>query len=138
MISFIVQAAENFCIHQIRAAYTIQQLPSKMRTLIAYLDIKDTIGKEHRVYVGCDDVLIQTIADIFLGEALSNRETLIDMLLEATNMIIGSAKVLAEEQLASSFTILTPHLQEDTPLTADKHYTFRVADGEMMIAIKAL
>ena len=138
VLSFIIQAAENFCIHQIRAEHTISQLPSRMRTLIAYLDIKDKDGGSHRIYLGCDDVLIQSIAKIFLDEELSDVETLQDMLLETTNMIIGSAKVLAEEEPRSSFSISTPHLQEESLLTVDEQYTISVGNGEMMLAIKAL
>jgi len=58
--------------------------------------------------------------------------------LETANMIIGSAKVIAEGEANASFTISTPHLQWEPPLTVDEHYTLRVGEGEMMIAIKAL
>lgn len=140
MISFIIHAAENFCLHQIGSPHTVQPLPSKMRTLIAYLDIKGKNSQEYRVYIGCDDVLIQFITEIFLGEALSDRETLHDMLLETANMIVGSAKVLAQEQSTHSFTIATPHLYEENSFApeTDKYYTLSIAEGEMTIAIKAL
>lgn len=140
MIIFIIQAAKNFYAHQIRLPYSIKLPLPKKRTLLAYLDIESKNGEKHRVYIGCDDVLIQCITEIFLGEELSDTETLRDMLLETTNMIIGSAKVLAEEQVSSSFTISTPHFfdHDDFTPTTDENYTFTVGEGEMIIAIKAL
>lgn len=140
VISFIIQAAENFCIHQIRVPYAVEQISSEMRTLIAYIDIKNRNEDVFRIYLGCDDVLIQHITKIFLGEELSDKELLKDMLLETTNMIVGSAKVISEEYPLSSFTISTPHLYNSNQLslTTDKSYTFNLENGEMIIAIKAL
>jgi hypothetical protein len=62
------------------------------------------------------------------------------MLLETTNMIVGSAKVLSEEQQTSSFTISTPYFSEHDYFTmnTDGYHTLYVANGEMTIAIKAL
>lgn len=140
MLPIILQAAENFCIHQIRLPHTTVERNDKKRTLIAYLDIETKNGMKHRAYLGCDNVLIQHIAEIFLGEDSSDEETLMDMLLETTNMIIGSAKVLAEGSEAHSFTISTPHFLKEDYFTMphDAIQTFNVANGEMVIAIKAL
>lgn len=140
MVSFILKAAENFCAHQIRLPHSSKSHLSEKRTLIAYLDIKSKNGEENRVYIGCDDVLIQCITEIFLGEKLSDTETLRDMLLETTNMIVGSAKVLAEEQPSNSFTISTPHFFEHNQfiMNTDAHHILYVANGEMSIAIKEL
>ncbi|MGZ5208381.1 MAG: chemotaxis protein CheX, partial [Sulfuricurvum sp.] len=130
----------NFYVHQIKLPYSIKLPLPKKRTLLAYLDIESKNGEKHRVYIGCDDILIQCIAEIFLGEELSDTETLKDMLLEITNMIVGSAKVLAQEQMKNSFTISTPHFFDHNQftLTTDENYIFTVGEGEMIIAIKAL
>lgn len=140
MLPTILQAAENFCIHQIGLPHTVGTYNDKKRTLLAYLDIETSDGDKHRTYFGCDDVLIQHIAEIFLGEEDSDKETLTDMLLETTNMIIGSAKVLAEASDAHPFKISTPHLvkEEDLVTQYDGGHVIDVANGEMMIAIKAL
>jgi CheY-specific phosphatase CheX len=140
MLPTILQAAENFCIHQIALPHTTDSASEKKRTLIAYLDIETPDGDKHRVYLACDKMLIQYIAEIFLGEENSDEETLTDMLLETTNMIIGSAKVIAEESNAHSFSILTPHfLKEDYfTMPCDGTHTIQIANGEMMIAIKVL
>ena len=140
MLPIILQAAENFCIHQIGLPYTTKDTSDKKRTLIAYLDIETHSGDKHRAYFGCDNVLIQHIAEIYLGEEKSDEETLTDMLLETTNMIIGSAKVIAETSDINPFTISTPHfLQEDYfTMPYDGMHTVQIANGEMMIAIKAL
>lgn len=140
MLPTILQAAENFCKHQIGLPHTIAEMSDKKRTLIAYIDIETKCGIKHRTYLGCDDVLIQHIAEIFLGEESSDKETLTDMLLETTNMIIGSAKVLAEESDVNPFTISTPHFLKEDYFTVpyDGIHTVQVANGEMVIAIKAL
>ena len=140
MLSFIIKAAENFCIHQIRLPYRIEPLYSQKRTLIAYLDIEDSNGDKHRAYIGCDTILLQCITEIFLGEEIYDQETLRDMLLETTNMIVGNAKVLYEESSTIPFTISTPHFQANEHFTIDTEvsHTFYVADGEMLIALKAL
>lgn len=140
MLSYIIKAAENFCIHQIRLPHRIEPLSQKKRTLIAYLDIEESTGEKHRAYIGCDDVLLQCITEIFLGEETSDQETLRDMLLETTNMIVGSAKVLCEESSSHPFTISTPHFHSNDYFTTDTQegHTFHVADGEMLIALKAL
>ncbi|MDP3119060.1 MAG: chemotaxis protein CheX [Sulfuricurvum sp.] len=140
MLPTILQAAENFCIHQIRLPHTTIQMSDKKRTLIAYLDLETKNGIKYRAYLGCDNVLIQHITEIFLGEETSEEETLVDMLLETTNMIIGSAKVLAEESDANSFIISTPHFLKEDYFTMpyDGIQAVQVANGEMVIAIKAL
>ena len=61
MLSFILKAAENFFIHQIRLPYRIEPLYSQKRTLIAYLDLEDCNGDKHRAYIGCDIILLQCI-----------------------------------------------------------------------------
>lgn len=140
MLSSIIKAAENFCIHQIRLPYRIEPLSQKKRTLIAYLDIEDSNGEKHRAYIGCDNIFLQCITEIFLGEEIYDQETLLDMLLETTNMIVGNAKVLYEESFHTPFTISTPHFQANDHFTLDAEgsHAFHVANGEMIIALKAL
>ena len=138
MFPIIVEAATNFCLHQIRLPYALaSHLPQK-RTLFAYIDI-ETGGNTHRAYVGCDASLIQTIAGIFLGEEESDGETLADMLLETTNMIVGSAKVLAEGH-EMPMTIATPFVVSgELPLEeSDAIQCIDVDGGEMTIALKRL
>lgn len=140
MLSFIVQAAENFCIHQIALPHCKEQLLPKRRTLIAYLDLEESTGNKHRAYIGCDESLLQCITEIFLGEEISDQETLRDMLLETTNMIVGNAKVLYEEVFSNPFMISTPHYYGNDHFTLDtqEHHTFYIGDGAMLIALKAL
>jgi hypothetical protein len=140
MLPIIIQAAENFCLHQLRLPYQrIAEIPQK-RTLLAYIDIEADDGTLHRAYIGCDDILIQTISETFLGEEDSDEQTLIDMLLETTNMIVGSAKVLAKELHEISLTIATPFLasgNSDMTVPDDVQW-IKVDHGDMMIALKRL
>ena len=107
MLSTIITATEHFCTHQIQVQPTIDNGIAKTTMLIAYIDIDTNTGQRHRVYVACDKNLIQTIATLFLEEEESDDETLMDMTLETANLIVGSAKVLAENDEVS-YTINTP------------------------------
>lgn len=138
MFPIIVEAAANFCLHQIRLPYTLASCPPQKRTLFAYIDV-ETGGSAYRAYIGCDPSLLQTIAEIFLGEESSDTETLADMLMETTNMIVGSAKVLAEAY-QTSMTIATPFIvsNETAMGQPDAIQCIDVNNGEMTIALKRL
>jgi hypothetical protein len=141
MFPIIVEAAANFCIHQIRLPYDILSEPTKKRTLLAYIDIETTDGDMHRAYIGCEQGLIQIIAEIFLGEDESDEQTLIDMLLETTNMIVGSAKVIAEEGYETAMTIATPfilHSEESEEMPLEEMQCIRINGSEMIIGLQRL
>lgn len=139
MLPIIIEAAANFCQHQIRLPYQIIESDPQKRTLIAYIDIESSDGT-HRAYIGCDTTLIQMITEIFLGEDTSDEQTLVDMLLETTNMIVGSAKVLAEESYELSMKIATPFFlsEELSQVQPDALQCIGIDNGEMMIALKRL
>jgi len=141
MLPIIVEAATNFFLHQIRLPYDFRDSTRKKRTLFAYIDIETTNGEIHRAYIGCDPILIQTIAEIFLGEDESDEQTLIDMLLETTNMIVGSAKVLAGELYETTLSIATPFLLSDEEVSAvqlGNSKCIGINGGEMTIALQRL
>ena len=139
MLSTIIEATQNFCIHQIRIPHTTHDKISKMRTLIAYIDIDLQSGTQHRVYLSADESFIQRVSKIFLEEDESDEETLIDMALETTNLIVGSAKVLAEDS-AKAYTINTPHFEKigDFDFEYDDIKVIQVEDDKITIAIKEL
>lgn len=141
MLPIIVEAATNFCLHQIRLPYDLLAESSKKRTLLAYIDVEATNGEMHRAYVGCDEMLLQTITEIFLGEDESDEQTLTDMLLETTNMIVGNAKVLAGELYETAITISTPFMvseEESLNLQLDNLQYIGVDGGEMTIGLQRL
>lgn len=108
MLQSIEEACVNFCIHQIRKPHEVMGGISKMRTLIAYIDIDAQDKKSYRVYIASSLGFMQQVANIFLEEDESDEETLIDMTLETANLIVGSAKVIADEMGENPFTIGTP------------------------------
>lgn len=140
MLSTIQKAAENFCIHQIRVAHKTNDGTSKKRTLIAYIDIDTQDNKKFRVYIASDEAFMQRVSLLFLEEEKSDEETLIDMTLETANLIIGSAKVLAEEENINPYTISTPHFEKisEFDLEVDDVKTIVVENDELTIAIKEL
>jgi len=140
MLTTIKQATENFCIHQIREVHTVCEGFSKKRTLIAYIDIDAQDTTSHRVYIACDEAFMQRVAMLFLEEEESDEETLQDMTLETANLIIGSAKVIAEELGENPYTINTPHFVKVGlfDLDHDSAYTVTINKDEITIAIKEL
>ncbi len=115
MITVISQAVKNFSTHQLSATCKDNSDTSQMRTVVAYIDINVVESQCYRVWVAYSYVLLQQIAQIYLAEDESDDETLQEMALETTNMLIGSAKTLASES-STPFDIKTPHLSENKNL----------------------
>ncbi|MBU1927372.1 chemotaxis protein CheX [bacterium] len=140
MLKTILQACENFCLHQIRLPYQICDVQSKKRTLIAYIDISRVDGVNYRVYVAAEPSFMQRVSKLFLEEDESDEETLIDMILETSNLIIGSAKVIAQESGQNAYVINTPHfLKVDIfDLEYDEARGLKINDDKIIIAIKEL
>ena len=140
MLTTISQALENFCIHQIRIPHTIEEGISQKRTLIAYIDIDTSSAKQYRVYIASDESFMQRISKLFLEEDESDEETLIDMTLETANMIIGSAKVIAEEADENPYTINTPHFVKIDifDFDYDQAKIAKIENDEIIVAIKEL
>jgi len=140
MLRTIEEASKNFCIHQIRAEFQIENRVSNKRTLIAYIDIDTFDAKKHRVYIASDEKFMQRISKLFLEEDESDEETLIDMTLETANLIIGSAKVIAEETTNNKYSINTPYFSKIGifDFDFDEAKTIQIEDYEFTIAIKEL
>ncbi len=140
MIQSLIEASQNFCIHQIRLPYEVHDEISQMRTLIAYIDIETLDKVNYRVYIGASHSFAQRISTLYLEEDESDEETLIDMILETTNQIVGSAKVIAEEKNENPFIINTPHFEKiDTfDFEYDHAKVIKIENDEMIIAIKEL
>ena len=140
MLTNIIKASENFCIHQIRIPHTLKDDIPKTRTLIAYIDIDTNDNKQHRVYIASDTNFMQRVSKLFLEEDESDEETLIDMTLETANLIIGSAKVISEEENKNTYTIKTPHFEKFDifDFEYDQIKTIVVDGDELVVAIKEL
>ena len=140
MLNTIVEASENFCIHQIRAPHSVSDEISKVRTLIAYIDIDTSSGEKDRVFSASDSNFMQRVSKLFLEEDESDEETLIDMTLETANLIIGSAKVIAEEANQNTYSIGTPYFEKfDTfDFEYDQAKRIQVEDDLFIVAIKEL
>ena len=140
MLTTIKKAIENFCIHQIRESHSVSEGFSKKRTLIAYIDIEAKDTTKHRVYIASDEAFMQRVSYLFLEEEKSDEKTLIDMTLETANLIIGSAKVIAEELAQNPYTIGTPHFIKIGffDLEHDNAHTIKINKDEITIAIKEL
>lgn len=138
MFDTIVKAAENFFDHQIGLPFELSDVRCDMRTVIASIDVDSAVSTSHRVYVACNDAMLTLITDLFLGEDAHDEQTLTDMALETTNLIVGSAKVLAEELEEPVFSIHTPFFvkQGTFDLECDMFKTLTIDGRQMTIGIK--
>ncbi|MBU0632658.1 chemotaxis protein CheX [bacterium] len=138
MLSIITKAATNFCEHQIRKPYILTDDMPKMRMFIASINIMEN-NNTHIVYIGASEGLLQTLCEIFLFEEDCDEETLKDMLLETTNMIVGSAKVIAQEQNSSkAFDIRMPQFLDitDFDYPHDCGVNINIDNSNILVAIK--
>ncbi|QOY53662.1 chemotaxis protein CheX [Candidatus Sulfurimonas marisnigri] len=140
MLKTIIQASENFCIHQVREPYEIHNNIIKTRTLIAYIDIEASNNVMYRVYLAISPSFAQRISTLMIEEDESDENTLIDMTLETANLIVGSAKVLAEESGKNQFNISVPHFEKLDVFDFEYDYAkvVKIQKDEMIIAIKEL
>jgi hypothetical protein len=140
MLQSIEEASKNFCIHQIRKPHEVVEGITKKRTIIAYIDINAQNKKTYRVYIASNEGFMQRVSRIFLEEEESDLETLIDMTLETTNLIVGSAKVIAETINENPYIIGTPCYEKFDffDYAYDEAKTFLIEDDVISIAIKEL
>jgi len=82
--------------------------------------------------------MLQNINMIFLDEADSSKEELTDMLLEVTNMIVGSAKVLMQSKQGGERFMSVPRFKEYglMPCEDGNGITLRADCGCMVICAK--
>ncbi len=113
MLRTIIEAASNFCHEQLGVEkielHETKQLESG--ALVAYIDIETHQNGKYRAYLAAEKEFVQFVAQVFLEEEESDEETIMDMAQECTNLIVGSAKVIASKN-GMDFTISTPHLEK--------------------------
>ena len=137
MFKSIISATENFLIHQIRAPYKIVVEIANSKVILTSIDIQIQNEFKYRVYLACESALIQEVTKIFLEQDESDKETLIDMALETTNLIIGSAKVIEEKENQNQCTIATPKLEKSN-VNFKEFKTFDVQGNKLSIAIRKI
>ncbi len=139
MISLIIEAAENFLHNQIELKTEKSDTLSQVRTVIASIDVKMDDGETKSVYLGFNEALIKEIVSIYLMEDDADDQTMTDMALESTNMIVGSAKVLAEEAQKEHFMITTPKfkaIEEFSNCECSEFSVLKTAKEDLVIGIK--
>ncbi len=118
MLQTIIEAASSFCQEQL-GTQKIELYESKKLengALVAYIDIETPNDKKYRAYLAAEKEFVQFAAKVFLEEDDSDDDTIMDMARECTNLIVGSAKVIASKN-GIDFTISTPHLEKVEALT---------------------
>lgn len=139
MLETIIEAASNFCNEQlgIEDLNVEKTLNPPQGTLVAYIDIEMQEQGAYRIYLAAERSFVQFVAQIFLEESQSDEDTMRDMALECTNMIVGSAKVIASEK-GIGFRISTPKLEIMQQFTPSYHEaaSLQCGDSTLFIAIE--
>ncbi|WP_457744463.1 chemotaxis protein CheX [Sulfurimonas sp.] len=139
MLNSIETAAKNFCIHQLAMECNSIDINIQKRTFIAYIDISLKDNSKYRAYIAANESFIQSVATLFLEEEKSDKDTLQDMALETANLIVGSAKVIAEDS-AQPYEIGTPNFYtiDVFDLAYDEIKVLSSGNNELILAIKEL
>ncbi len=138
MFESIIKAALSFCQEQlgIEDVSIVDSVEIPKGTLIAYIDIKLNGTKSFRVYVMAQKAFVQHVAKVFFDEDDSDEETIKDMLLECTNLIVGSAKVIASKE-GFDFTITTPKFADSQEIQLSTQSVYLKSDiGDLFVSME--
>jgi len=114
MLESIVEATKNFCIHQLRCTPNeLESIDYETELYVGELEVITKDNEKYIVYVCASKNFIQNVAFAMLEEEQSDDETLYDMAMECTNLIVGSAKVIASKKNVD-FDIATPKVNFET------------------------
>ena len=134
MLPYIIQASENFIKEQMHTTISTATPVDITDAITTYIVIY-TDSKSYKVSICYEKNLLQQITTTFLAEENSSDETLQEMALETTNMIVGSAKLLVLDD-EKAFSIKTPFLDKNP----DTHHcsALKVADEHFSILIEEI
>ena len=138
MLESILKAIENFCTHQLRSSSKILDTKIPHDNLTAtFIDV-DKEDEKYRISFLMDNNFLQAVAKVFFDEDESDEETLKDVALECTNLIVGSAKVIALKE-QNSFEIATPFIKKYEDIKEfDIIKVISCNDNEIYISVEKL
>ncbi len=141
MLQTIIDAAKNFCTDQLGKTdiQIISQPQIPQEGMVASIEIEESNERRFKVYLAAQKEFVQDVAKIFLDESQSDDETIKDMALECTNLIVGSAKVIASRN-GLDFTISTPVLEEEdlTHRSFEEVAELMCSGNSLIIAVESL
>jgi len=121
MIHYITKAIHEYSKHQLSLSSEVSKCPQNFAdesaTILTYIYIMNDKNKKFKVSISYQKKLLQEIVSIFLMEDDADDATLQEMALETTNMLVGSAKIIAVED-ENPFNIETPFLDTEFDYTS--------------------
>jgi len=136
---YIDTAVENFFLHTLEIA--CQALSQEAVENIYTTQIKITnLDREYDFFLCMREPLLQILSQKLLLEDNPCQDTLIDLLNESANLIVGNAKVLWEEAEGAELSLATPEYQgyfeKSFSKEFDKKMFFKAGDEPIMIGIE--
>ena len=107
MIDVLAKATENFITHQLRETSNKDSETYKDKKHQSTIDLIASNATQ-KAYFYYTDKFIQTVSHALLCEETTDEAALTDLINETTNMIAGSAKIVASESDATNFDIGIP------------------------------
>ncbi len=138
---FTISATENFFLHtlQMQAKVEARDSAEEIYTTLITLCSEDV---EYHFFLCMHESMLQKMAAELLFEDNPDQDTMIDLLNESANLIIGNAKVLWEESEPKiELKLTTPQYQGYFEKNFSKEFDQRIflkaEDEAVMIGIKA-
>ncbi len=138
-VEYIDKAVDNFFENTLEVA--CQTLSSESVEDIYTTEIKIThLDREYEFFLCMGEPLLKILSQKLLYEENPCQDTLIDLLNESANLIVGNAKVLWEEAEGAELMLTTPEYQgffeKSFSKEFDKKMFFEAGDEPIMIGIQ--
>ena len=133
------KAVENFFQNTLELSCQSEQKEELSELYTTQITINHE-GKEHQFFIGMGEKMLKVLAQHLLFEDEPDQETMIDLLNESANLIVGNAKLIWEEYDASaSLKLTTPEYQgyfeENLSKEFDEKLFFNAGSESIMIGI---
>jgi len=136
MLKVITQAAKNFFENDLELP--IAHCDEIVKEGYISFITASTASDKYEVYLTCCNDFLKKISDVMLFDDNPDDDTMDDLNKELNNIIIGSAKVLSEQNSLPSFTISTPTSlgSKSFDIEYDSYQTLSIDKIRITIAVK--
>lgn len=138
-IGYIEKAVENFFISTLEVGCQEANQESVEDIYTTKIQITN-FNKEYSFYLCMGEPILKKLASQLLFEEEPSQDTIIDLVNESANLIVGNAKVLWEEAEGAELTLTTPEYQgffeKSFSKEFDKKIFFQADNQPIMIGIE--
>ena len=142
LVRYTDKAVENFFENTLERTCKMEEKKDLHEIYTTQIGINHA-GVEHQFFLGMGENILKILSSHLLYEDYPDQETLIDLLNESANLIIGNAKVLWEEsENGVELQLTTPEYQgyfeQNLSKEFDKQLFFNTNNESIMIGINSV